>query len=122
MNFAPNILVSVAVVFWVASVGCCALAWYWSRENRGRHFGPSLVLVGISLLIGYFGLRNVKLEYSKTVNGQLTQHLKSQWFFEMTLVIALVALGFVIYKEVQFRKRAEGHGDADHQIQPGSAA
>src|SRR4051812_20733780 len=121
MNLPMNIFLGVAAIFWVASLVFCGLAWRWSVGDKCRRFIPALVLGVLSLLIGYFGMRNVNMEYSKRVNGKLVQHWKSQWFFEVTLVLAVVTLGFVIYREVMSRRKlAAGlHGTA---IPPGTVA
>lgn len=87
-----QILFLAAALIWLASLAVSAIALFAKR------FLTSLILCLVALAMGYLGLTHFQINASQTVNGQLRWSLDSHWFFVTTLVLALLALTYTIWK------------------------
>jgi hypothetical protein len=87
-----QIIFLTSAILWLASLAACAIAFF------ARRFLTSLILCLTALAFGYLGLTHYQLKASKTVNGQLVWSLNSHWFFVATVILALLALAYTVWR------------------------
>lgn len=88
---------------WIASLVAGGLALRWALVAFERRFRAVLALGVLTLGLGYFGMNNLHLNYSRSVNGR-GWSIDSKWFFLATLVLAVAALGVALWKWIRLKR------------------
>jgi NO-binding membrane sensor protein with MHYT domain len=96
MNF--YVLIGLAVVVWVACVVACMVAIRWSRAPEFPRFWPAAALCFAVLVVGYLGMTQVRLQMSRTVNGQDAWNLDSRWPYGALIPLGAAALGVTLWR------------------------
>jgi hypothetical protein len=94
-----QVLVGIAAVLWLVSIGGCVLAFRWSWLSVPGRFWAAVILSVTALVLGYLGMTRFHVVASKTVNGQVQWCFDSRWFFIVTLLFGTFTLAYTLWKK-----------------------
>ena len=97
----PNYQITIIVALCIASVLACAISWVLIYRSTPTSTVPAVVLSGFALLVGLFGLSNVHMTASRTVNGRIQWKFNSDWLFLTVLVMAALTLTYALVKHLR---------------------
>ncbi|SRR6266496_3473722 len=86
---------------WIGTIMACVLALLLSLTQR--RFWFSLPLSLLALLSSYWGVTCIRITRTQTVNGKFQCLFDSRWFFTVSLVLAILALTFAVWKRWRLR-------------------
>lgn len=88
---------------WIGTVMASVLALLLSFPSTQRRFWFSLILAFLALLSSYWGLACIHITRTQTVNGKFQCLFDSRWFFTVSLMMAIGALTFAVWKRWRMR-------------------
>jgi hypothetical protein len=84
-------LFAFPAALWTASIATAALALFWHRHTAA-YPQRALVYSVVSTALAVFGLVNIHVTASQTVNGQVRWAINSKWFFLVALAFGCFSL------------------------------
>jgi hypothetical protein len=107
-------LIALASAIWLLSCAASVLAVYWNIVAPARRLLAAFISSCLAILIGYWGLRWIQFNASRTVNGHVEWSINSRWFFIGALVLggASLALTFWNWRKAS-RRLATGSQGAE---------
>ena len=105
-------LIALASAIWLLSCAASVLAVYWNIVAPARRLLAAFISSCLAILIGYWGLRWIQFNASRTVNGHVEWSINSRWFFIGALVLGGASLALTLWN---WRK-------ASRHLTPGSPA
>ena len=94
----------IAAAVWLCGIIAALLALRWTFSQRLRPVARVFAVL-IALAVGYVGLTQFQMAASKTVNGVTQWRFDSRWFFGALLVLAVIALAGVLWKQFMLGRR-----------------
>jgi hypothetical protein len=90
-------LIALALAVWLLSCGASLLALYWNIVAAVQRLRAAFISSCVALLIGYWGVSQIQLNASRTVNGRVAWSFHSRWFFIGALVLGGASLALTLW-------------------------
>jgi hypothetical protein len=99
----PHLTFAMFWTHWLVTVGACVPAILWSLASTRRRFWLGLALSLFALMSSYWGLTCIRIISTVETNGRVRCSFDSRWYFTASVVLAALALAFVLLKRWRFR-------------------
>ncbi len=97
----PYGLYTIPALMWLVSCGAAAVALRVCFAQGLFRFQRAFVASIVALAVALYGLLNVHVAASRTVNGQLIWSINSKWFFLAALGLAAFSLGTTFWRRTK---------------------
>jgi cbb3-type cytochrome oxidase subunit 3 len=103
------IFIAVAAAIWLLSLAACSLAIWWSFVRPARRFWAAVALSAFALVVGFWGVTNVHITYTRTVNASRWS-IDFKWLFLVPLLLGAGSLALALWGRVRAKRAAERSG------------
>src|SRR6478609_1790969 len=101
-------LVGTVMCLWLLSIVACIISIRWALFSLPRRFWPGVVLSVLALIGGYLGMTHFRVMASRSVNGQVQWKFDSRYFFIVTMILAAITLGIMLWRQKKLRSSKSG--------------
>ncbi len=101
-------LLFATVILWLAICGAVFQSVIWCLAGRRPRFIGAMILSALAAAASIAGFLFMRVNYTRTVNGQTTLHLDSRWFFIALFIVAIAAFANALRWRLRFGP-ATGH-------------
>jgi hypothetical protein len=98
LSGSPYAFFAPAIGLWLMGISATLLSLFWSFVSNPRRFWPAAIWSALAIGFSCSGLTQIHIVSTTTVNGQVTSHIESKWFFLASLALGLLLLGNALWK------------------------